>query len=123
MPNYTVLSARKASVHTHTHTHTHPHTQVLIRNVIEACINYIIPVCIIQVQYPFSKKEFLYNDQNLPQTRNTVNCAVLIIKAIDMHYFSNLFDKVFYMFRTGPLSIIRSISALYTSISSSYLLC
>jgi len=31
-----------------------------------------------------------------------------------MHIFSNLFDKVLYMFRTGPLSIIRSISALYT---------
>jgi len=25
-----------------------------------------------------------------------------------MHYFSNLFDKVCYMFRTGPLSIIWS---------------
>jgi len=31
-----------------------------------------------------------------------------------MHYFSNLFDKVLYMFRTGPLSIIRSISTMYT---------
>jgi len=31
-----------------------------------------------------------------------------------MHYFSHLFDKVLYMFRTGPLSIIRSISTLYT---------
>jgi len=31
-----------------------------------------------------------------------------------MHYFSNLFDKVTYMFRTGPLSIIRGISTLYT---------
>jgi len=31
-----------------------------------------------------------------------------------MHYFSNLFDKVLYMFRMGPLSIIRSISTLYT---------
>jgi len=30
-----------------------------------------------------------------------------------MHYFSKLFDKVRYMFRTGPLSIIRSISKLY----------
>jgi hypothetical protein len=27
-----------------------------------------------------------------------------------MHYFSNLFDKVLYMFRRSPLSIIRSIS-------------
>ena len=31
-----------------------------------------------------------------------------------MHSFSNLFDKVLYMFRTGLLSIIRSISTLYT---------
>jgi len=31
-----------------------------------------------------------------------------------MHYSSDLFDKVLYMFRTGPLSIIRSISTLYT---------
>jgi len=31
-----------------------------------------------------------------------------------MHYFSHLFDKVLYMFRTRPLSIIRSIWTLYT---------
>jgi len=31
-----------------------------------------------------------------------------------MHYFSNLFDKVLYMFQTGLPSIIRSISTLYT---------
>jgi len=31
-----------------------------------------------------------------------------------MHYFSNLFDKVLYMFWTDPLSINRSISTLYT---------
>jgi len=36
------------------------------------------------------------------------------MKAKEMHYFPNLFDKVLYMFRTGPLSIIRSISTLYT---------
>jgi len=39
---------------------------------------------------------------------------ILIIKANEMHYFSDLFDKVLYMFRIGPLSIIRSISTLYT---------
>jgi hypothetical protein len=38
----------------------------------------------------------------------------LIMKANEMHYFSNLFDKALYMFRTGPLSIINSISTLYT---------
>jgi len=31
-----------------------------------------------------------------------------------MHYFSDLFDEVLYMFRTVSLSIIRSISTLYT---------
>jgi len=30
------------------------------------------------------------------------------MKANEMHYFSNLFGKVLYMFRTGPLAIIRS---------------
>ena len=35
-------------------------------------------------------------------------------KTNEMHYFSNLFDKVLYMFRTCPMFIIRSISTLYT---------
>jgi hypothetical protein len=39
---------------------------------------------------------------------------ILIMKANEMHYFSNLFDKVLYMFWTDPLSIIRSVSTLYT---------
>jgi len=39
---------------------------------------------------------------------------ILIIKVNEMHNFSNLFDKVLYMFRTVTLTIIRSISALYT---------
>jgi len=38
----------------------------------------------------------------------------LITKANKMHNFSNLFDKILYMFQTSPLSIIRSISTLYT---------
>jgi len=37
------------------------------------------------------------------------------------HYISNLFDKVLKMFRTGPLSIIRSILTLYTR--NKYLSC
>jgi len=37
-----------------------------------------------------------------------------------MHYFSDLFDKVFYMFRTGPLSIIRSLNTVYTAIGICY---
>jgi len=38
-----------------------------------------------------------------------------------MHYFSDLFDKVLYVFRTSPPSITRSISILYTR--SRYLSC
>ena len=47
--------------------------------------------------------------------------CILIMKTNEMHYVSDLFDKVLYMFRTGPLSIIRSISTLYTR--KSYLSC
>ena len=46
---------------------------------------------------------------------------ILIMKANKMHYFSDLFDKVLYMFWTCPLSIIRSISTLY--IRNRYLSC
>jgi len=46
---------------------------------------------------------------------------LLIIKANKMHNSSDLFDKVLYMYRTGPLSIIRSISTLYKR--SRYLSC
>jgi len=34
------------------------------------------------------------------------------MKDYEMHYFSHLFGKLLYMFRTGPVSIIRSISTL-----------
>jgi len=47
-------------------------------------------------------------------------CRILIMTANEMHYFSDLFDKVLYMFRTCPLSI-RSISTLYTR--NGYLSC
>jgi hypothetical protein len=40
--------------------------------------------------------------------------CILIMKANEMHYFSNLFDKILYMFQTSLLSIIRSISTLCT---------
>jgi len=43
------------------------------------------------------------------------------MKAKEMHHFSNLFYKVLYMFRAGPLSIIRGISTLYTR--NTYLSC
>jgi hypothetical protein len=33
-----------------------------------------------------------------------------------MYYFSELFDKVLYMFRTNELSIIRSLNTVFTEI-------
>jgi len=33
-----------------------------------------------------------------------------------MHYFSNLFDKELYMFRTDPMSLTRSLNTVYTAI-------
>ena len=39
---------------------------------------------------------------------------ILIMKANEMHCLSDLFDKALYMFRTCPLSIIRSVSTLNT---------
>jgi len=38
------------------------------------------------------------------------------MKANEMHKFSDLVDKVLYIFRKVPLSIIRNISRLYTRI-------
>jgi hypothetical protein len=40
-----------------------------------------------------------------------------------MHYFSYLFDKELYMFRTGPLSIIRSLNTVYTAIHANSVDC
>jgi len=50
----------------------------------------------------------------MPNTKTDLKIFILIIKANDIHYFSNLFDKILYMFRIGLLSIIRNISTLYT---------
>ena len=41
---------------------------------------------------------------------------ILIIKANEMQYFSSLFGKELYMFRTDLLSIIRSINTVFTAI-------
>jgi len=39
-----------------------------------------------------------------------------MIKANEMHYFSTLFGKELYMFRTDLLSIIRSLNTVFTAI-------
>jgi hypothetical protein len=49
--------------------------------------------------------------KNTPKERPSI---ILIMKANEMHYSSNLFDKVLYMFRTCPLSITSSTRTLYT---------
>jgi hypothetical protein len=41
---------------------------------------------------------------------------ILIIKANEMHYFSALFGKELYVFRTDLLSIIRSLNSVFTAI-------
>ena len=46
-------------------------------------------------------------------SEDRVSWYILIMKANEMHYFSILFDKLLYIFRTDPPSIIRSISILY----------
>ena len=47
-------------------------------------------------------------------SEDSASCCILTMKANEKCYFSDLFGKVLYMFRTCPLSIIRSISTLYT---------
>jgi len=42
---------------------------------------------------------------------------ILTIKANKIHYFSALFGKELYVFRTDLLSIIRSLDAVFTAIS------
>jgi len=84
-----------------------------------------VPVCWDSHHYKINKfillyKCHIYLKKKIPQpiivnaliSKHTF--MILIIKANKMHYFSNLFDKVLYMFWTSPLSIIRSISTLYT---------
>ena len=64
---------------------------------------------------------FRFNISHSSHSEDRASWYILIMKANEMHCFSDLFDKVLYMFRTGPLSIISSISTLY--IRNSYLSC
>ena len=49
------------------------------------------------------------NQSDIQRTDRAASSYILIMKTNEMHCFSDLFDKVLYMFRTVPLSIIRSI--------------
>ena len=54
------------------------------------------------------------NTFDIRRSEDRASWYSLIMKANELHCFSNLFDKVLYMFWTDLLSIIRSISTLYT---------
>jgi hypothetical protein len=78
----------------------------------------VLPAVLVDKEWCVTrKKSFGCTVLYTPQT----NSYILIMKANEMHCFSDLFDKVLYMFRTSPLSIIRRISTLYTCIR--YLSC
>ena len=70
---------------------------------------------------PYNVPNFFTSWKTVSFSMTVFHGLILIIKVNEMHSFSNLFDKVPYMFRTSPLSIIRSISTLYTR--NSYLSC
>jgi len=53
-------------------------------------------------------------DTRIWHSEDRTSWYILITNANEMHSISHLFDKVLYMFRTGPLSIIRRISTLYS---------
>jgi len=44
--------------------------------------------------------------------------VILIIKVNEMHYFSVLFGKELYMFRTDLLSIIRILNTVFTALGT-----
>ena len=50
--------------------------------------------------------------------RKTTSIFILIIKATEMHYFTTLFAKELYMYRTNLLSIIRSVNTVFAAVSS-----
>ena len=55
------------------------------------------------------------------EVRNKLQASILFyklltIKASEMHYFSPLFVKQLYIFRTDLLSIIRSLNTVFTTI-------
>ena len=70
---------------------------------------------------PYNVSNFFTSWQTVSFSMTVFHGLIIIIKANKMHSFSNLFDKVPYMFRTGPLSIIRSVSTPYTP--NGYLSC
>ena len=69
-----------------------------------------------EVHVRVCKTEYLIYMQRVQNTGQEVFGSyfyILIIKANEMHSFSNLFDNVLYKFRIDPLSFIRRIPTLY----------
>jgi len=102
LPPSLSLSHTHTHTHKHTHTHTHTHTYIYIYIYIYICPKILISNRLWSENgiLRFQDSSYLLSD--------------LTIKANEMHYFSNWFDKLLYMFRKSPLPIIRSISTLYT---------
>jgi len=97
--------------------------------VLTVLIEFFHSVGLYDLENPLCYRHFLLIKNDMLQEKSllaalyyTHHKPILILyKANEMHYFSDLFDKVLYMFRTSPLFIIRSISTLYTC--SRYLSC
>jgi len=72
---------------------------------------WLLEAITLRVKYagPEVDKSSLELSSRIRGTIPTIPNTLLIMKINEMDYFSNLFDKVFYMFRTDPLSITRSI--------------
>ena len=83
----------------------------IARNICFHCTKYMLPLH--KIYAPIAQNICFHCTKYilpLHKIRLHKHCsAILIMKANEMGYFSNLFDKVLYMFRTGSLSIIRSI--------------
>jgi len=62
------------------------------------------------------KDNIKMDSYNKSQRDALFSTLFLIIKANEMHYFSTLFSKELYMFRTDLLSIIRSLNIVFTAI-------
>ena len=97
----------------------------LVITMIAVIIITIIIIIIMKVStispLPWISPQTSSSDISIWHSEDRASWYILIMKANEMQYFTNLFDKVLYMFRTDLLSIIRSISTLYTR--NTYLLC
>jgi len=90
---------------------THLASKFIIVGCSDLCV--VVQSCGKIVTHIYCNECGLDNGEIRPFNYNSVY-NILIMKVNEMQYFSDLLDKVLDMFQTGPLSIIRSISTLYT---------